>query len=117
VISLSKVVAVLVSILFVFFFIGIAYSADKEDELEVAAGVVKAFDEKSKQITILNDDKVAFKFFLDNNTVVRVNSGKTITPAEIKVGNLLIVAYKKVFGNNLARAVTVIPQAPSAKKR
>lgn len=103
---MSRIVAVLVSILFVSAFTGIGYSAGKENKIKLEAGVVKALDANAKTITLSADNKTDFKCSFDDKTVVRANTGKKITTADIKIGDVIVLLYKEVNGKKIAESVT-----------
>ncbi len=103
---MSRIVAVLVLILFVSAFTGIAYSVEKENKIKLEAGVVKALDAKAKTITLSADNKTDFTCFFDDKTAVRANTGKKITTADIKVGDVIVLLYEEVNGKKIAKSVT-----------
>lgn len=107
-----KIVSVIIAFVFVFSFAGMTFSAEKQN-MKVFAGAVKKIDTKEKTITLWNDKVPEFTCSVDENNITKSGSGKK-TLADIKIGDIVVVAYGEVNGKNVAKAVTISSPAAAS---
>ncbi len=115
---MRRVLALIVSTLFIFSLSGMSYAAEKETKVTLlAAGAVKTIDANAKSVTISSSKQPDFTFSVSKETVVRSNDGRNVTFADIKVGAILALSYEVVDGKNIAKSVTVADQVTAAPEK
>jgi Cu/Ag efflux protein CusF len=82
-----------------------ASSAEKQ-KMQVFGGGVKAVDTKEKTITLWNDKVPEITFSVDDKSISKLTGGNK-TLADIKIGDIAVVAYEEVNGKNVAKAITI----------
>jgi Cu/Ag efflux protein CusF len=108
----NKIVPVIIALILVFSLSGTTFSAEKQ-KMKVFGGGVKAVNIQEKTITLWNDEVPEITFSVDDKNISKTTSGNK-TLADIKIGDIAVVAYDEVNGKNVAKAVTVTsPEAAS----
>jgi len=105
VISVNKIVPVIIAVALLFSFTGMGSSAEKQ-KMQVFGGGVKAVDTKEKTITLWNDKVPEITFSVDDKSISKLTGGNK-TLADIKIGDIAVVAYEEVNGKNVAKAITI----------
>ena len=110
---MNKAVSLIISMFLVFSFIGTTFSADK-GKIQVFAGKIKAIDAKEKTFILKNDKSPVFTCIINDKAVIRMANGKTSTAADLRIGDIAVVAYEEANGKNVAISATVVKPAASS---
>lgn len=120
---MKRALVIIVSLLFFLSFIGLTFIAEggmgmqsweqvQREIIKRVTGEVTAVDLKAQIITV-KSGKGDVTVTCDDNTVVKMgNESKTL--ADIKVGDKVAVKYTRVDGKNIAKSVTINPEAGTA---
>ncbi len=125
---MKKIIALAVSVLFVFSVAGLSFAAEKDSatkpvpaekkapiRINQVSGEVTAVDAAAKTVTIKSKNGEV-TIATDDKTMVRVGREKK-TLADIKVGDRAISRYTEVDGKNMARSIgTIAPRKEAPAK-
>jgi len=120
---MKKVIALVVSVLFVLSVAGLSFAAEKAAapagkkapaKVKAVSGEVVAVDAAAKTITV-KGKKGEVALTADDTTTVKVGKEKK-TLADVKVGDKATVKYTEAEGKNVAKSI-VAAAAPAKKEK
>jgi hypothetical protein len=128
---MKKVIAIVVSIVFVLSFAGLSFAADKAAKMEEKKSPVEAADKKAPAKITTIKGEVAAVDAKANTVTVKVKKGDVTvttdaktkvvmgkekkTVADVKAGDKVKVQYKEVDGKMMAKSIAIMP-AEAEKK-
>lgn len=128
---MKKVIAIVVSVLFVLSVTGLSFAAEQKaapaaggvkpeekkapTKVNAVRGEVTAVDTAKKTLTV-KTDKGAVSLTADDKTVVMVGKDKKAF-ADVKAGDKVTVKYVEVNGKNVASSIAVTPAPQKMEKK